>query len=230
MTKNRGLVELVRTASVPVSRTPMRLRDTPVRLAKERLVELEALLHLRDGFRALDGAVLVRPSITVGLVRGIPEWNQLTLWRTPYTSASEVLFFAEDVIGRQFGLYKDEVVLFEPETGKFEHFAFRLEVWAEKLVDDPDAYGRARVQEWELMHPELGHTDRLQPYRPRTFSDGEPEKWRVLPDLDLMKMYARLYREKAKAEDPSTIDLSWWWDEKDEEGEEELDAPDEPTP
>jgi hypothetical protein len=211
MTKNRGLVELVRAASVPVSRTPTRLRDTPVRLAKERLIELEALLHLRDGFRALEGAVLVRPSITVGMVRGIPEWNQLSLWRTPFTSASEILFFAEDVIGRQFGLYRDEIVLFEPETGKFEHFAFRLEAWAEKLVSDPDAYGRERVNDWQLMHPELTHTDRLLPYRPRTYSDGDPERWRVVPDLELMKQYARLHREKAKVEDASTIDLSWWW-------------------
>ena len=206
----------------------MRLRDVPVRLAKDRLVELEALLHLRDGFRALDGAILVRPSITVGLVRGIPEWNQLTLWRTPFSAASEVLFFAEDVIGRQFGLYKDEIVLFEPETGKFDHFAFRLEVWAEKLVDDPDAYGLARKTDWELMNPELAHTDRLQPYRPRTYSDGEPERWRVLPDLELMKMYARLHREKAKAEDPSTIDLSWWWPEEPEDEEEDA-LPEEPT-
>jgi hypothetical protein len=217
MTKNRGLVELVRTASVPVSRTPMRLRDTPVTLARDRRVDLEALLHLRDGFRTLDGAILVRPSITVGQVRGIPDWNQLTLWRTPFSSASELLFFAEDILGRQFALYKDEVVVFEPETGKFDHFAFRLEVWAERLVDDPDAWGRQRVRDWQEDHPPLGHVDRLQPYRPRTFADGEPEKWRVIPDLELMKLYARLHREKAKAEDPAAIDLSWWWPEEAEE-------------
>jgi hypothetical protein len=216
MTKNRGLVELVRTAGVPVSRTPMRLRDTPVTLSRDRRVELEALLHLRDGFRARGGAVLVRPSVTVGQVRGISDWNQLTLWRLPFSSASELLFFAEDVLGRQFALYKDEIVLFEPETGKFDHFAFRLEVWAERLVDDPDAWGRQRVLDWQEEHPALGHVDRLQPYRPRTFSDGEPDRWRVVPDLELMKMYARLHREKAKADDPSAIDLSWWWEEETE--------------
>ena len=213
MAKNRGLVELIRTASPPVSRTPMRLRDTPVTLRKERKVELEALLHLRDGFRALSGAVLVRPSVTVGQVYSIADWNQLTLWRTPYSSASEILFFAEDVLGRQFGLLKDEVVLFEPETGGFEHFAFALEVWAEKLVDDPNAFGEERVKMWQLDHPELGHIDRLQPRRPRKFAPGEPDEWRVLPDLDLMKRYAELYKKTHEAEDPTGVDLDFWWED-----------------
>ncbi|MEM9462308.1 MAG: hypothetical protein AAGF11_49605 [Myxococcota bacterium] len=166
------LAELIGQAANPISRAPKRLRETPVTLAPDRRLELEALLHLRDGFIALSGALVVRPSVTVAAVRGIEDWNLLTLWRTPYRKATEVLFFAEDRFGRQFGLYKDEVVGFDPVTGNTEHIAFGLDRWAEYVLGQPDGLGQATLASWTRAHGPLSAVQRLQPRVPPGFDSG----------------------------------------------------------
>lgn len=210
------LAELVRGAGPPISRAPKRLLDTPVTLARARKLELEALLHLRDGFVALRGALIVRPSVTVAAVRGVEDWNQLTLWRTPYRSATALLFFAETVMGQQFALHKDEVVRFEPTTGQWEHVGFDLDRWAEHVLDDPSALGADLVAQWVAEHGALLPSQRLQPRLPPRWQDaeGEPPELRVLDDLELMQRYARLFRETREHPGvlPEGFD-AWWWPE-----------------
>ena len=101
MAKNRALVELLTRAGPAYSRVPARLREVPITAARERVLEVESLLHLRDGFRTLDGALYVRPSVTVAQVRGNDDWNALTLWRGTWRHATTLYFFAEDVLGRR---------------------------------------------------------------------------------------------------------------------------------
>lgn len=210
------LAELIGQADNPISRAPRRLRETPVTLARDRLLELEALLHIRDGFVAIDGLLVVRPTVTVASVYGVEEWNQLTLWRTPYATSSEVLFFAEDRLGRQFALYKDEVLSFEPVTGQTEHVAFSLERWAERILDDPDLLlQRARVTAWVEEHGPLATNQRLQPRVPLLLAEdaAEPEL-RMTTDLELMRRLARLYKETREAPGvlPEGFD-QWWWED-----------------
>jgi hypothetical protein len=208
------LAELVRRAGPPISRAPKRLLDTPVTLSRERKLELEALLHLRDGFVTLGGAVIVRPSVTVASVRGVEDWNQLTLWRTPYRSASALLFFAETITGTQFALHKDEVVAFDPITGQWDHVGFGLDRWAEHVLDDPAALGADAVAAWVADHGSLLPSQRLQPRVPLRWQEedeGEPAL-RVRDDLELMRRYARLYRETR--EHPGVLPEGfdeWWW-------------------
>ncbi len=208
------LAELVRQAGPPISRMPQRLRDTPVTLARDRKLELEALLHLRDGFVTLGGALIVRPTVTVAAVRGVEDWNQLTLWRTPYGRASALLFFAESIMGVQFALHKDEVVAFDPITGQWDHLAFGLDRWAEHVLDDPAALGRERLAAWVADHERPSPSQRLQPRVPDPWHDedaGEPEL-RLIDDLELMRRYARLY--KSTREHPGVLPEgfdAWWW-------------------
>jgi hypothetical protein len=214
------LAELVRRAGPPISRAPKRLRDTPVVLSRERLLELEALLHLRDGFVTLDGALIVRPSVTVAAVRGIEDWNQLTLWRRPYARATSLLFFAETVMGRQFALHKDEVVAFDPVTGLSEHVGFGLDRWAEQLLDDPSALGADALAAWVAEHGTLLPSQRLQPrVLPHFQADDldeleRPPELRVIDDIELMRRYARLHKETR--EHPGVLPEGfdeWWWAE-----------------
>jgi hypothetical protein len=214
------LAELVRQAGPPISRAPRRLRDTPVVLSKERLLELEALLHLRDGFVTLGGALVVRPSVTVASVRGVEDWNQLTLWRKPYARASSLLFFAETVMGRQFALHKDEVVSFDPVTGIWEHVGFGLDRWAEQVLDDPSALGSTALAIWTAEHGTLLPSQRLQTkLLPQFQGEGvdalelelDPEL-RVIDDLELMRRFARLHKETR--EHPGVLPEGfdeWWW-------------------
>ncbi len=204
------LAELIAGASPPISRAPKRLVDTPVTLHSDRKLELETLLHLRDGFRACEGALLVRPSVTVAAVRGVEDWNQLTLWRTPYRGASELLFFAEDAFGRQFGLYKDEVMSFEPRRGTTEHCGFSLERWAEHVLGDPEVLGAGRLAKWEAAHGALGMGDRLQPRDPMLAWEDDDGELRRTSDLELMRLWARYHVETREGE---LTEPEWWWGE-----------------
>lgn len=206
------LAELVKGAGNPISRIARRLHETPVTLDRDLRIELEALLHLRNGFRALGGGLIVRPSLSVASVHGIEEWNQLTLWRTPYTRASELLFFAETIFGFQFGLYHDEVVLFDPETGAYDHYAFGLERWADRVLEQADALGQQAVALWELDHRPLGANDRLQRRTPVRFG-GDDTEVRAIDALDLMKRYAATYRANLESTDAGPA-LTGWWDEE----------------
>ena len=212
------LAELVRQAGPPISRAPRRLRDTPVVLSKERLLELEALLHLRDGFVTLGGAIVVRPSVTVASVRGIEDWNQLTLWRRPYARATALLFFAETVMGGQFALHKDEVVAFDPITGLWEHVGFGLDRWAEHVLDHASELGADALSGWVAEHGTLLPSQRLQPKVLPQFQDldelelGLEPELRVIDDLELMRRFARLHRETR--EHPGVVPEGfdeWWW-------------------
>jgi hypothetical protein len=212
------LAELIRGAGPPISRAPRRLRDTPVTLARERRLELEALLHLRDGFVTLGGALIVRPSVTVASVRGIDDWNQLTLWRKPYARASALLFFAETVMGAQFALHKDEVVAFDPVTGLWAHVGFGLDRWAEHVLADPAALGAEAVATWVAEHGALLPSQRLQPRVLPQFEDAEADEatpaLRVIDDLELMRRFARLHKETR--EHPGVLPAGfdeWWWAE-----------------
>lgn len=212
MGSNRGLAELIGQASGPVSRTPKRLKDVPVTVDDARKLELEALLHLRDGFVALGGALLVRPTTTVASTRGVEDWNMLSLWRTPYKSASEILFFADTVTGTQFGIYRDEIVRFDPDRGTHEHYAFALDVWAGRVIEEADALGRTLLETWRADHPAPGRNERLQPRVPPSIATEDPE-YRVVADIELMRRFARWFRERADAKVPLTEAPKWWWDD-----------------
>lgn len=208
------LAELIGQAGPPIGRTPQRLRDAPVTLKRERRVELEALLHIRDGFVAGEGALIMRPSMTVGAIRGIDDWNQLTLWRTPYRNAGELLFFAGNRFGREFALYRDEVVAFDPLTGNWEHLAFGLDRFAERAMEEPELLERSRYQAWVEEHGPLGTEQRLQPKVPPGFEPSD-DTLRVVGDLDLMLMMARMFRETR--EHPGVLPAeheAWWWSEE----------------
>jgi len=205
-----ALADLIKSAGGPVSRTPQRLRDVPVTLDRERRVELETILHLRDGFRALDGALFVRPSVTVGSIEGIEDWNRFSGWRKPYAKSSELLFFADDVFGWGFALFRDAVVRFNPERGTYEHYAFKLEAWAARVLKERNSLGVPELKAWrEAGKPELRTFDRLQPSVPRLA--GDPAEFLQRTDRDLMSRYARLHRELIAADGiASSLDLYWW--------------------
>ncbi|MCX4247029.1 hypothetical protein [Paraliomyxa miuraensis] len=210
------LAELIGQAGPPISRAPKRLRETPVTLARERLLELEALLHLRDGFVALGGALTVRPSVTVASVRGVEDWNQLTLWRTPYRGSTEILFFADTVLGLQFGLHKDSVVAFDPASGQTEHVAFGLERWAAYVLEDSmSVLGSEVLAEWVAEHGSLPTGKRLQPRLPARWQEEslDDPQWRTIDDVELMRRFARLYKETREHPGvlPEGFD-SWWWE------------------
>jgi hypothetical protein len=229
-----ALADLIQSAGVPVSRTPQRLRDLPVTLDKERRIELETVLHLRDGFLALDGALLIRPSVTVGTLMGISDWNRLSGWRQPYAKSSELLFFADDIFGHCFALYRDGIVRFNPERGTYEHYAFKLEAWAARVLEEKNSFGIPQIEAWRAAgKPELATYDKLQPSTPRLAAVGGPVEYTKRTDRDLMRRYAKLYRELSAADGIASGLNLYWWTADDPEAPEPEPTPEpepEPTP
>ncbi|MBK8719458.1 MAG: hypothetical protein KBB21_28855 [Nannocystaceae bacterium] len=215
MAKNRALVELLTRAGPAYSRVPARLREVPITAARERVLEVESLLHLRDGFRTLDGALYVRPSVTVAQVRGNDDWNALTLWRGTWRHATTLYFFAEDVLGRQFALHRHGIVRLEPATGAVDPWADDLEGWAARVLAEPDALGHAAVTQWEAEHERLRAHERLQAHDPTMLEVPEATTWRAREDVELMRRWALVFRvhlaHPDTALDPSMIDEAAWW-------------------
>jgi len=181
------------------------------------VLELEALLHLRDGFRALGGALWVRPTVTVAQIRGHEEWNSLTLWRQLYRHATTIHFFAEDVHGRQFGLHKGAIVRFDPASGAIDPWAADLEGWAARAIDEASALGRERVADYEAAHGTLRAHDRLQPRDVDALAIDLDTEYRAREDVDLMRRWTLVFR--AKLANPGEtlladlVDAAAWWGE-----------------
>jgi hypothetical protein len=152
----------------------------------------------------------------VAAVRGIEDWNQLTLWRRPYVRATALLFFAETVMGVQFALHKDEVVELDPVTGLWQHVGFGLDRWAEHVMADPAALGADAVAAWVSEHGPLLPSQRLQPRLPPQWQEegADAPELRVIEDLELMRRYARLHKETREHPGvlPDGFD-EWWWAE-----------------
>ena len=99
--------------------------------------ELLELLCAKNGFFAYERALLVRPLHGTGDVLGALEWNSPELWKATYDlDMSEVLFFAEDVFGNQYGIRQKDVCYFYAETGDFAHVSDSLRGWCRAVLND----------------------------------------------------------------------------------------------
>ena len=123
--------------------------------------ELDELLAQRNGFYCFEGALHVFAS---GLgERDLQAWNSPSLWRDAYDNMAEgCLFFAEDLVGNQFAIANDQIVLFDAETGDLEAVAESLEEWSAKVIHDCDYLtGYQLAHAWQEQHGTLEDNHRL---------------------------------------------------------------------
>lgn len=123
---------------------------------------LSNLYRLKNGFRALDDALLVLPAEHARHVPGLAEWNAASGWRSWFDLDDRLTFFAMDIVMRQFGVDASGAVLrFDPVTEELEKYAPNLDVWAERLIAGGAAQHLSR--HWALMHRPLSVEERLLP-------------------------------------------------------------------
>lgn len=132
---------------------------------------LAMMLSVKNGFYAFEGALHVRPWISIPInenVVGLQAWNEGTLWRDWFQSETNGLFFfGEDIFGGQFALRGEEVVSFEPETGDIEVIASSLEEWAaEILLNYVRLTGYSVAHSWQLKNGPISVGRRLLPKIP----------------------------------------------------------------
>ena len=124
--------------------------------------ELGLLYQLKNGFRALDDALLVLPAQACGSLPGLEAWNSNGGWRRWFDLDRRLVFFAMDAVLRQFAVDAEgAVVRFDPFDEQLIRFADDLDVWAEQMIAGGAAQHLARS--WQVMHRPLLVEERLLP-------------------------------------------------------------------
>jgi hypothetical protein len=202
--------KLLRIASPALSESTPRLTEECSALAGALARELLALLWARNGFYAFEAALHVRPASDFIGELGIEEWNAPALWRSSYRGlADNLLFFAEDIFGGQFGIAAGAVHRFDPETGDRQQIATSLDAWADfVLVESRSQTGWPLAHEWQERFGPLPKGKRLVPKVPFVLGgEFEVANLDALEGVKAMRFYADLAIQLHDAPDGSQVQL-----------------------
>lgn len=145
---NRASMALGRLAGPPAS----------VRLPRA----LAGLYGLKNGFRALDDALLVLPAESVGSLPGVEAWNATDGWKRWFDVDAALTFFAMDAVMRQFGVDRSgRVFVFDPTDASVTFIAEDLDAWADAMLRG--GAGQSLTRHWKQLHGPLDTCDRLAP-------------------------------------------------------------------
>lgn len=201
--------------------SPALVADAPDRdLLPEGMVldQLYELLVNRNGFYALDRALLVRPlgRTAAGAEYGIAQWNADGLWRHEYgTLTNRLVFFAEDLFGGQFAVSGGNVVTFDPETGAIEKIAEDILGWAKAIIDNYEfltAYPLAHA--WQEANGPIPTGHRLVPILPFALG-GEYRVDNLVPreSAQAMRFRGSLARQMHGVPPGTTVQIQVDWGE-----------------
>lgn len=156
------------------------------------LGQLQDLLSQRNGFYAFESALLVRPyTAAAGSVpMDLWRWNSDDLWRQHYEQLMPpALFFAEDILGNQFGILDEKIIWFDAETGDWREFADDLRSWAGKVLDDYYLHTGYRIaHDWQVEHGPIPMGHRLALKRPFVLGgSADLDSLLCWPDVKIMK-------------------------------------------
>lgn len=130
--------------------------------------DLLRMLSKHNGFYALEGALHVFPTHSSQQEIGLYDWNDDILWRNAYMELTNgCMFFAENVFGEQFCIKRDQIYIFDPETGALDHLANDIEGWAQAIINDYDFLtGYSLGNQWQQQNGQLPAKKRLLPKIP----------------------------------------------------------------
>ncbi len=139
------------------------------------------------------------------------SWNTLATWKYVYDGlVDDIMFFAEDVFGDQFGISNDSVVLFRSETGEIESVAASLEEWASQvLVDFENLTGYWIAHEWQLAHGPIGRGMRLTGKKPFVLGGSyDLANLYVADSVSVMRLRGDIYRQIRHLHDGAHVNLT----------------------
>jgi hypothetical protein len=162
------LDKLLSLASASLSESEPKISINLRILAGSLAGELMRMLCKRNGFYALESALHVFPTYSSQQEISLDDWNEDTLWRKYYNGlADDCLFFAEDVLGCQFCIKKDQIYSFDPETGMLDYLADDIEGWAKVIISNYKTLtGYPLAYQWQKRNGILPAKKRLLPKIP----------------------------------------------------------------
>lgn len=177
---------------------------------RRALEALNRMLSAKNGFYAFEAALHVRSWQDVRGVLGIESWNQESLWRGWYQGAADgMLFFAEDIFGGQFGLMRDTVVTFDPESGETEKVADSVDEWASAILRgyrEMVAYPVAH--DWQEANGPIKEGQRLLPKLPFILGgDYETDNLFAVDDVKAMRYRGELWLQLRDLPDGAKVKL-----------------------
>lgn len=169
MTTTAGSTDkLISLGSGPIGGAPAHFRTNIVTPLKELGRALVDFLKRKNGFYAFESALHIFPACNEQGIMDLEKWNAPDLWKGHYEDmASDIVFYAEDIFGNQFGMQGREILRFEAETGLTEQVATSLEGWASLILEDYNYLtGYPLAHKWQERHGPLNAGKRLVAVRP----------------------------------------------------------------
>lgn len=163
------LISIASIALVPGKAAVARLDKW---LPSPLVIELREMLNRKNGFYAFESALHVLPIADQGNPRcdciDIMAWNSAEAWRECYgNELADVVFFAEDIFGVQFGIRGQTVITFDPESSDMCVVASSVDDWAARLLADyAQLTGYPLAHAWQQLNGPLPPGRRLLPKVP----------------------------------------------------------------
>lgn len=131
--------------------------------------QLLSILEFKNGFFVFESALHVFPVGKFEQMLTLESWNDKQLWRNEYHALipSDMVFFAQDIFGNQFGIDSSGVSIFYSEFAEIEPLSKDLHEWMELLLNDWKALsGYELCHRWQEINGPLREGERLIPKIP----------------------------------------------------------------
>jgi hypothetical protein len=203
--------KLLSISSAPIGDVLPHLSEELLNTAGRLGAQLNELLTAKNGFYAFESALHVLPASCPTAPMDLERWNDTTLWKGLYGDLTrDFVFFAEDVLGGQFGIRHEQIHRFAPETGETEQFANNLEEWANKILDDYEyETGHPIAKKWQELHGPLNPGTRLFPRTPFVLGgEYSVDNLFALPAPEGMRYLADIYSQIADLPDGTSVEIA----------------------
>ncbi|NBH74968.1 hypothetical protein [Rodentibacter pneumotropicus] len=124
---------------------------------------LEKFYIEKNGFLAFEGSFRVLP-ISESFSRGFYSWNEFL---AKELNLKDMLFFADNILGEGFCIYKDLFYKYDFESGDLELMGSNLEDFSSTLLSDYNYYTAYSIaKEWQEKNSEILFDEVLLPKLP----------------------------------------------------------------
>jgi len=173
--------------------------------------ELLSIYKIKNGFYAFEASLFFLPfSNNQGVC--FKDLNFNDGWKNCYENLLEFYVFALDIFGEQFGIFKEAIYKFNPETGELNFHSNTFVEWASLLLEDYSyQLGWNIAHEWQIQNKRSLIGYRLLPKKPFVLGgDYIATNMKAVLIKDYLREYIGLYKQIKNHPDGQAIIISNW--------------------